>query len=428
LLNAIIGAGDLNLFAMNKNKREYDVYKGLVNGQQVNVLSSSTLISAVQKRSAELLQDSNSVYILHDPCDIRKPSAPKMEHIGKVLSLSKQVINGYKTFNSVAVDVTQQGVQLVSHSFYSTESPDYISQEQLKNPSDFTPAQAKLVADNEYINTSILFKKHIKESSQVVKKDNPKLKVCHILDREFDSESCFETVLQEGDDFIIRAKLSRCSHEQKQHHTPKTNLPSKKVLYHKLVDKSFKNKGEYSIDVLEIKGKKYRNACCVLEWEELILEKQSYQVVRITLFEGEKAIFEHPMLLITNKKVTNQQEAQAIYKGYLLRFKIEVVFKFLKQNLGWESFQVRDFESIKNLLAIGFFLIGYFQELEDELKKHPLALFLCQLANSKGKITLFFLLEGLRLLINFQEVQKWKQENNISDDNINEMINSLLNP
>lgn len=76
----------------------------------------------------------------------------------------------------------------------------------------------------------------------------------------------------------------------------------------------------------------------------------------------------------------------------------------------WEDFQVRDFESIKNLLAIAFYLIDYFEELKEELSVHPLATFLCLLAKSKGKITLFYLLEGLVKLVHFQQISRLMKE------------------
>jgi hypothetical protein len=402
-------------------KKKYDVFKGLLNGHQVNTLDSVSILGAVQAQTTDLLKDSQMVYVLHDPCDIRKPSAPKMEHIGRVLSLSKEVVYGYKTFNSVAVDVAQQGVSMLCHSLFSTELPTYVSQEALENPELLSAEKQALVADNEHINTAILYKNHLKESSEVLKKSNSNVAICHISDREFDCEEYFENITALGDSFITRLKLSRLSNETKTVFTPKGKV-SKKIAYHKLVDKSFKNKSEYAIEVLEIKGKVHRNVRCVIEWEAYYLNEKPYTVVRISLFGEHKPIFEQPMLLITNQKISQAADAKAVYKGYLLRFKIEIVFKFLKTNLGWESFQVRDFESIKNLLAIGFFLIGYFKELEAELKTHPLALFLCQLANSKGKITIFFLLEGLTKLAHFQEVQLWKEENNITDQQIEEFM------
>ena len=159
-----------------------------------------------------------------------------------------------------------------------------------------------------------------------------------------------------------------------------------------------------------------------MEWDKISLNEKEYSVVKIVLWHGNKTIFDTPMLLITNKLVNNMEAARAIYKGYILRFKIEVVFRFLKQNIGWEEFQIRDFESIKNLLAIAFFLVGYFEELKEELQTHPLATFLCQIARSKEKITLFYLLQGLEKLVHFQQISRLMEENNITKEKIDDLI------
>jgi hypothetical protein len=108
--------------------------------------------------------------------------------------------------------------------------------------------------------------------------------------------------------------------------------------------------------------------------------------------------------------------------GYLLRSKIEVVFKFLKQNLGWEAFQVRDFNSIKNLLAIAFFLAGFFDELKELLIDDPIAIQICKLARSKGKVTLYFILKGIEKIAHFQEVANWIKRENITQEQINQIL------
>jgi Transposase DDE domain len=406
---------------MAAQKKEYEVNKGLLNGHQVHTLSDKLLLEAVQARSVELLGDSPKLYVLHDPCAIRKPSAPKMEQIGKVLSLSKQVITGYKTFNSVVLDLHKQAVELLCHTTYSTGSSRYVSQETLADLQASTPAVQAMVAENKHINTSLIYHQHLQESASVLKQANPAVSICHISDREFDGEAHFEVVAAQGDEFITRLKLSRLSNELKPSYTPK-GKPSKKKVYWKLVDKVFQNQAEYPIAKLDIKGKCYTNLVCKLEWEPLVLNEKTYQVVHITLLGAHKPLFEHPMLLITNCPISCAEEAKAVYKAYILRFKIEIVFKFLKQNLGWERFQIRDFESIKNLLAVGFFLVGYFKELENELSQHPWAEFLCRLACSKGKISIFFLLEGLTKLAHFQEVQRWKEQNNLSDQDIQDLM------
>ena len=406
---------------MADDKKKYDVFKGLLNGNQVNTLSDEILIKEVQVKTCEQLNDSKQVYVLHDPCEIRKPSAPSMEHIGKVLSLSKNVINGYRTFNSVAVDPDKQGVSLLSHCVYSTNMPNYVKQEVIDKISEADAHIQEMVEKEQHINTGVVFKKHLKQCHDVLKNNNPNVKITHVLDREFDNEAFFEAITAQGDNFITRIKLSRLSNDTKICYTPSGKI-SKKKAFQKLVDKEFKSRGDYLIERLNIKGKVYCHVRCVLEWESIVLNQKEYSVVRITLWVGNKTLFEHPMLLITNDKINTLEQARSIYKGYILRFKIEVVFRFLKQNLGWEDFQVRDFESIKNLLAIAFFLVGYFKELEEELKQHPLALFLCDLALSKGKITLFYLLEGLTKVANFREVSKWMLENNISKEELDQLV------
>lgn len=406
---------------MSINKRQYDVFKGLLSGKQVHSLDSDLLLKSIQSKTIGALRSSNDVYVLHDPCDIRKPASTDLEHLGKVLDLSKRVVNGYRSMNSVAVDLANPSVHLLDHRLYSTAQPNYLAQSSIDNIDKEEAAKQEFFKSGDYINTSILYRKAIKTCNQVLNQGIDQVNICHVSDREFDSQEEFEYIDQLGDHFITRLKLSRLSNEQKVTYTP-TGKISKKKVFKKLVDKQFAHHFSYQIDRLTIKSKTYQKVTCLIEWEELVLNEKSYRVVRITLSQGSKAIFKHPMLLLTNQPIDNQQQASQVYKGYLLRFKIEVVFRFIKQNLGWESFQIRDFESIKNLLAVAFFLVGYFKELQEELEKHPLAKFLCQLALSKGKITPFFLLKGLERLVHFQQVSQWMKEYNISEEQVEDFL------
>jgi hypothetical protein len=185
------------------------------------------VLEAAQAQTLELLQDASTVYVLHDSCDIWKPSAAQMEYIGKVLSLSKQVINGYKTFNSVAVAVDKQGVQLLSHTIYSTALPNQVSQEVLEKLETCPPATQALVAENQHLNTAIIYQKHLQESREVLKKANPGVSICYISDRGFDGEDYFEAIDQQGDSFITRLKLSRLSNQTRVVLTPKARFPKK---------------------------------------------------------------------------------------------------------------------------------------------------------------------------------------------------------
>jgi hypothetical protein len=112
------------------------------------------------------------------------------------------------------------------------------------------------------------------------------------------------------------------------------------------------------------------------------------------------------MLLITNELVNSFEAAFEIYQAYLRRSKIESdrrsdVFKFLKDQLGWEGFRVRDFMVIQNIITLCFFVAGYFYENQHEMVKDSQVITICQLAKSKGKVTKYFYLEGLKILANF---------------------------
>lgn len=425
LASKILNNNNLHIYSSSADKNEYDKLKGLVSGKQVNALSQDIVLDCVKERTLADLGASSEVYVLHDGCDIRKPDSSDLEHLGQVLSLKKQVVRGYKTLNAVAINPQEQGVHLLEHQVYSNTMPNFVSQEALsKLPAQSAEIQL-LVQDNAHINTVILFKEQVKRCSETLKKDHPDRTICHIVDREYDSEDIFSYINDLQDQFVIRLKLSRDSNEIKTLYTPKTGKESKKIAYKKLIDKKFAHQGAYLLDSLTIKGKKYTQVTCEVAWDTLKLGAVTYQVVRITLKQQDRNIFDQPMFLITNRNITNLAEAKAVYCAYILRFKIEIVFRFLKQNLGWESIQVRDFNSIANLLAIAFFLVGYFKELEAELKEHPTAKMLCKLALSKGKVTIFFLLKGLEKLANFQEVSIWMKENDITHEQIDELVQYL---
>ncbi len=58
----------------------------------------------------------------------------------------------------------------------------------------------------------------------------------------------------------------------------------------------------------------------------------------------------------------------------------------MKDVLGWKKFQVRDWESIKNIIALSFFVGNYFYEIESTLIEHPTIEIICQLGDGKGTV------------------------------------------
>ena len=182
------------------------------------------------------------------------------------------------------------------------------------------------------------------------------------------------------------------------------------------------NAKEYILKKLRLKGKIYQQAKVILEWDKVILNNNEYNVVKITLKKRDgEAIHRKPMLLISNIKIKSYIQAKEIYHIYLLRTKIESVFKFLKDVLGWEEFQVRDWDSIKNIIALCFFIGNYFYEIESSLVDNPTIEIICQMGNGKDKVTRYFFLEGLKVLLIAQKAFRLKKELEISDETWQEM-------
>ena len=423
---------------MSTDKKEYDVFKGLLNGSQKNTLSAESVLEVIRSQAQERLGKESRVYVLHDGSDLRKPNAQDMVYLGKVMSLQKQVITGYKTLNSVAVDITGKDITLIDHTLYSTGMPNYVSKETLSligligligQHSPKVPNLAPVMWDNiekgEYLNNTTVYFQALLNSHNTIKRGNLDIKITHIQDREFDGEEYFEYADDLKDEFITRLKLSRLSNLTRPVYTPKGKL-SKKLAYVKLIDKAFEHQFSYDIQRISIKNKTYVNVKCTIEWEKLILNNRTYSVVRITLRDEKgKPIFQQPMMLITNRVLECAQDARQVYQAYLLRFKIEVVFRFLKTNLGWETFQVRDFQSIKNLVALAFFLVGYFKELADDIQNHEIYSLIAQIGGGKGIVSIHFLLIGLEKLVHFQQIQQLIDNHALTKDDIQHAINQF---
>jgi hypothetical protein len=219
----------------------------------------------------------------------------------------------------------------------------------------------------------------------------------HVLDAGFDSNDVFAYINKElKNEFVIRLKISRNSNE--------TYIDNKAFDKHvKIINTKLANKERFPIQKVQIKGKTYQQASCLIEYDDITFKKETYTVVRITVNDRKKRkIFKEPPRMLTNRKIETIKQAHGIYLTYLKRFKIEGVFKFLKDVLGWIEIQVRDFESIKNVIALCYFIGGYFIEKESELVENVTIQYICDLGGGKGKYTRYFFLKGLSKIRNEQ--------------------------
>jgi len=74
----------------------------------------------------------------------------------------------------------------------------------------------------------------------------------------------------------------------------------------------------------------------LIEYDDYIIEKKTYKVVRVTLKTRPlQNIFKEPMLILTNRQIKTLVPAHGIYFRHEQRSKIEGVFKFLKDVQGF---------------------------------------------------------------------------------------------
>jgi len=396
----------------------------LIDGSLKNILDDKKISKALIENCVEKLNGNKRLYIFSDHCDIRKPYSNKLDNIGKVRDLDGNIINGFTALGSIILDENKKNLTLSNISIQSNGEPNFLTKKELEDYNnnkikDEKRVQeiAKMIENKSYHNMNTLLYKHLEEQSKALKKANPEVSICHVHDRGCDSVEYLEFIKETlKDDVVVRVKKTRNSEQTKIN--PETNRKIKV----KLIDSEFANNKVYLINQMTIKGKKYQQVKCHIDWDTIILNEKKYRVVRVKLIKKDgKPMYRDPVLLITTLKIENYLDAKEIYHIYLNRTKIEGVFKFLKDTLGWEEFQVRDWESIKNIIAICYFIGGYFYEIESELIENETIEMICELAKSKGKITHYFFLEGLAILLLAWQVEKFKIKHNISDEMFKEM-------
>jgi len=431
LVQNIIEHKSVRLWTISEDKAEFARSKRLLDGSLKSVLDEEKTAEAMREHSVAALGDEDRLIVLHDPCDIRKEYAKALEKIGRVRNLDGEMINGYSTFNTVAVDAAGKNLYPVDITVYSNGDEHYVTVKEMerfekgelqKGEDEVERERGKqieqFVAEESYVNLPQLSRSQLKQVSQAFKEKKKDIKLCHVLDRQFDGVDYFEFIDQElEDEFVIRLKVSRNSNEVA------VDQETNKTVAVKLKDVEFEGSQSAVIDKLKVKKKVYQDAKRLIEWGTLALQGNDYTVVRVTLMDRQgKAIYENPMLLISNIAVEKAEQARGVYGIYLMRAKIEAVFKFLKEVLGWEEFQVRDYESIKNIIALAYFIGGYFYEIGSDLTANPVIASIAQLGGGKGQVTRRYFLEGLKKLLIHKSVERFIEEQAVGEATFAEML------
>lgn len=401
--------GGTRLFTLSKDKNEYKKMVRTLSGENSKSnISPDVTNNVLMDFAKEKLESEDSVTLIHDPSDIRKPYSKDLEDIGYVRSLDKKIIHGYSTHNIIALPSKSKIVTLLSNKTYSNRADDFLSQEtisKLDSGEDFDgrASAQKIYASGNYFNKKTISKEEISRVSQAIKQSNPAIKIIHVLDREFDDNdyiNLISNVLE--DEFVIRSKKSRCLDEVDEN--------GKKL---RLIVSPFDNSHQMPFQKLSIKKTVIQDGKILVEWKAY----GKIYAVKITILDrGGNNAFDESMLLLTNKKVISFDDAYAVYKEYLKRSKIECVFKFLKEGLGWEEMQVREFKAIENLISLCFYVAAYLYDIGDQEAYDDYAVMLSELGDGKGVISRHFILKGIHVVSNYYKYQHHMEKKKVSKE------------
>lgn len=306
------------LWSLSADPAEYERHRNLLSGRLKNSLDPDSINTQTMEASLSRLSFTTRVEVAHDGCDIRKQHSRALPNLAKVRALDGGIVNGYNTFNSLAISDSDKSIHLLNSTTYSSADPHY-----------------NLIAGAGFTYDELVLGQ-ISRCDQALKDKFAGIEVRHLLDRGHDDQKVFEYIDRLGSTFVIRAKANRNSDE-----FTLTGEGKKKAI--KLLDAKLEKSYTQGLLKFVWKSKAYPHSHIQIDQGTLTLTGNAYTVLRVRVFDRSgKAIFKDTMLLVTNESCPDFECCFAVYQAYLRRSKIESVFKFLKDSLGWETFRVHD--------------------------------------------------------------------------------------
>jgi hypothetical protein len=270
---------------------------------------TSELLENYEEMIKPFLQEEDNL-ILVDDSEIVKPTASKMEGLGRVRDGSTgEYGNGYWTTNMIAVaPKTKHPISVYSHLYSAAEK-------------GFLSANEETYKGLDYVNRLV-------EEKQAT----------FVMDRGYDNIEVIKKVLKQENNFIIRLKKNR-------------NLlyQNKKLSVH---DLAIRRKGKINFRS-EIKGSVYD-----LKLSHLTVEIPSLKGKKLTMVVV-YGYGKEPMVLLTNKRIQKKKEVLSILKAYILRWRIEEMFRVQKQEFDLENVRVRTLPRLKRMFLLVSIMITF---------------------------------------------------------------------
>ncbi len=156
-------------------------------------------------------------------------------------------------------------------------------------------------------------------------------KATYVMDRGYDDNKMFQKMWELGQDFVIRLTQKR------------------KLFFHgkwvPATELCAQRKGKVKLKLF-YRGKEHQTYISHVK-VQLTAAKRSVYLVLVY------GITEHPMMLVTNKAISNKDDVIKIARLYFSRWRIEEYFRAKKQIFDFENFRVRKLRAIN---ALNFYI------------------------------------------------------------------------
>jgi len=305
-----------------------------------STLDADTLVGRLQARGVAQLRDEAAVWVLVDGSDLRKPHARAMEGLQRVKRLHGEgTVPGYRTINAIGVGRQRRG--LLYHRLFSSTAVGFLSEstETQTALASVGAALAPLAAD-----------------------------ITYIFDAGFDDIAVWAAVWGQGHRLVCRVqhrnRLVRPTADQPPCHLH--DLAPRLVPLARVETEMVVRKGKQPRPKLQPATVVVAAVPLVVDYQEAVRTKadgarhsKPVWLVEVRI-EG---AHEAPWWLLTDRPVTNAEEATEIFRMYRQRWSIEDAFKIGKQCLGWEDVQVLALDAVRTLVALGWVAAGFLYEL-----------------------------------------------------------------
>ena len=288
--------------------------------------------------------ETDEVWLIADPSDLRKPYAQEMPDLMEVKALDGKLVPGYRTLNVLGLTPGRRGI--LYHRLFSSVAEDFLSE----------PLEVQ---------------RGLKQVSQAIEPLKTRMAASWIVDRGFDDVAAWRTIWEQEEHLVCRIshteRLVDYQTADGQWRAGDVEAAQRHLcLMASARTEMVVRRGRQKKKKRQRVTAEIRTCPLRLTYDTAVRrEGQGEQVQKDLWLVEVRVLRSHlkPWLLITDWPVEDAESAVRIFRMYRQRWAVEDSFKFTKGILGWEEVQLLDLKGIRTLLALAWVAAGFLYEL-----------------------------------------------------------------